>query len=226
MAERRPVVVKSDGKLEELPIGDTLPGGGGGEANTASNVGVGGVGVFKQKTGVNLEFKKLNAGSSKVTITEDVANNEVDVDVVPANFTGIPQSGVTNLTTDLAAKEATANKDASGGYTGKTGHDINFTNVAGTVVSAFRNAATGVRRWSFQDRDGTVADDTDLALKANLAGATFSGDILVPDEAYGAGWDGSTEVPTKNALYDKIETISGGSGLSAAKVGARVAYGV
>jgi hypothetical protein len=38
--------------------------------------------------------------------------------------------------------------------------------------------------------------------------ATFTEDVLVPDEAYGSGWDGSLEVPTKNALYDKIETIS------------------
>jgi hypothetical protein len=30
----------------------------------------------------------------------------------------------------------------------------------------------------------------------------------VPDEAYGAGWNGSTQVPTKNAVYDKIETLS------------------
>ncbi|MDP6416402.1 MAG: hypothetical protein QGG54_15445, partial [Gammaproteobacteria bacterium] len=29
----------------------------------------------------------------------------------------------------------------------------------------------------------------------------------VEDEAYGAGWNGVTEVPTKNAVYDKIETL-------------------
>lgn len=39
---------------------------------------------------------------------------------------------------------------------------------------------------------------------------TFTGDVTVPDEAYGAGWDGSLEVPTKNALYDKIQTLGGG----------------
>jgi hypothetical protein len=44
-------------------------------------VGVGGVGVFKQKTGVNLEFKNINAGSSKITVTNDVPNNEIDIDV-------------------------------------------------------------------------------------------------------------------------------------------------
>jgi hypothetical protein len=43
-----------------------------------------------------------------------------------------------------------------------------------------------------------------------LTGGTLTGDLNVPDEAYGVGWNGSTEVPTKNALYDKIETISGG----------------
>ena len=43
------------------------------------------------------------------------------------------------------------------------------------------------------------------------AAQTFSNDISVPDEAYGVGWNGSLEVPTKNAVYDKIETISGGT---------------
>ena len=32
------------------------------------------------------------------------------------------------------------------------------------------------------------------------------------DEVYGAGWNGSLEAPTKNAVYDKIESLSGGSG--------------
>lgn len=62
----------------------SLPSGG--QNNTASNVGVGGVGVFKQKTGVDLEFKNINAGSSKVTITDDTGNDEVDIDVAPANI--------------------------------------------------------------------------------------------------------------------------------------------
>ena len=39
-------------------------------------------------------------------------------------------------------------------------------------------------------------------------GNTTTNDIIVPDEAYGAGWNGSMEVPTKNAIYDKIETIT------------------
>jgi len=38
-------------------------------------------------------------------------------------------------------------------------------------------------------------------------GGTFLADISVPDEAYGSGWNASLEVPTKNAVYDKIETL-------------------
>lgn len=56
---------------------------------TASNVGTAGTGIFKQKTGNDLEFKKLNAGSNKISITDDVANDKIDIDVVVANL-GVP----------------------------------------------------------------------------------------------------------------------------------------
>lgn len=74
----------------------------GGEANTASNVGVGGVGLFKQKNLLDLEFKNINAGSNKVTITDDVANDEVDIDIVEANIVHQNLSGAgTNTHTQI-----------------------------------------------------------------------------------------------------------------------------
>lgn len=42
----------------------------------------------------------------------------------------------------------------------------------------------------------------------NGTNITSTKDINVPDEAYGSAWNGSLEVPTKNAIYDKIETIA------------------
>jgi hypothetical protein len=45
-----------------------------------------------------------------------------------------------------------------------------------------------------------------------LSGGTLTGDLSVPDEAYGSGWNGSAEVPTKNAIYDKIESLGSGAG--------------
>lgn len=62
-------------------------GGGSGEVNTASNVNAGGVGVFKQKSGVDLQFRGVNAGSNKITVTNDTGNNEIDIDVAEANLT-------------------------------------------------------------------------------------------------------------------------------------------
>ena len=73
------------GRLRTLELG--VGYGGAGEANTASNVNVGGVGVFKQKSGINLEFRGVNVGSSKLSVTLDAVNNEIDVDVVEANLT-------------------------------------------------------------------------------------------------------------------------------------------
>lgn len=46
----------------------------------------------------------------------------------------------------------------------------------------------------------------------NKTGDTMTGDLNVPDDAYDAtAWNGSTEVPTKNAVRDKIEAIVAGS---------------
>jgi hypothetical protein len=55
---------------------------------------------------------------------------------------------------------------------------------------------------------GSPTIDSDITDRNNRR--TFA-DVLVTDEVYGAGWDSSLEVPTKNALYDKIQTL-GGSG--------------
>jgi len=61
-------------------------GGGGGEANTASNQGTGGVGLYHSKVGVDLQFKNINAGSAKITVTNDAPNKEVDIDIAQANI--------------------------------------------------------------------------------------------------------------------------------------------
>ena len=57
--------------------------------------------------------------------------------------------------------------------------------------------------------DGTLEGDADLTFDTST-NTLATGIVTVSDEAYGAGWNGSLQVPTKNAVYDKIETISGG----------------
>lgn len=68
------------------------PGATGGESNTASNVGTGS-GWFKQKAGVDLQFKSLIAGSSKFSITSNT--NDLTVDVVEANISRANLTGTT-----------------------------------------------------------------------------------------------------------------------------------
>jgi hypothetical protein len=55
--------------------------------------------------------------------------------------------------------------------------------------------------------DAAVVHDTGDETIAGVK--TFSSDPIIPDEAYGVGWNGSLEPPTKNAVYDKIETVVG-----------------
>lgn len=53
-------------------------------------------------------------------------------------------------------------------------------NVANTFSGLFTNTNTANRTYTLQDRNGTLADDTDLALKANLASPTFTGTVVLP----------------------------------------------
>lgn len=90
-------------------------------------------------------------------------------DGITANsFRTQANTNFTNLNTD---KQETSGKDATGWYAWLTLFKINFKNVANTFTSFFTNSNTAARTYTFQDRNGTIADDTDLATKAALAGS-------------------------------------------------------
>ena len=88
------------GKWTNQPAGT-----GTGEANTASNVGTAGIGLYKQKTGVNLEFKKLFPASTKIAVTDDTANSRITLDVLESALTIANLSG--NLTVPRGGTGAT-----------------------------------------------------------------------------------------------------------------------
>jgi hypothetical protein len=90
---------------------------------------------------------------------------------------------VTSITTPAVL--ATANDSGAIGASGTAFSDLFL--ASGAVI----NFAAG---------DATITHSSAL-LTSNV-------NIAVPDEAYGSGWNGSVNVPTKNAVYDKVETLA------------------
>ena len=128
--------------------GEVVTSLGGGEANTATNVGIGGVGVFKQKTGASLEFKNIAAGSSKVLVTDDTGDNEIDIDIDPSEIN----------TSDL-------NNDANFRNTNQVNNAVdahaNLTNNPHSVTAS-QVGLGNVDNTS--DADKPISDDTQSAL--------------------------------------------------------------
>lgn len=52
---------------------------------------------------------------------------------------------------------------------------------------------------------GTVPTHNHDSSYVNVTGDTMTGDLVVPDEAFGTAWDGNLEAPTKNAVYDQFQ---------------------
>jgi hypothetical protein len=89
--------------------------GGSGETNTASNVGTDGVGVWYQKTGVDLEFRNIAPASNKVTVS--LNGQDIDIDITEANINHDSLSGfVANEHIDWTQDQGATNIHA-GNYT-------------------------------------------------------------------------------------------------------------
>lgn len=82
--------------------------------------------------------------------------------------------------------------------------------LTGTIESYFKLGISGPR---LKNSSGKVAirtsdDSTDAA-------------VTVLDDAYAVGWNGNNEVPTKNAIYDKLELGIGDVSISTQTAGTR-----
>jgi len=135
-----------------LPVWQTPPGAGGGEANTGSNENTGGgVGVFWQKDGLNLEFRGIHGSSgSGIAAALDGTTQEIELSIVSTGVAneGTPAPGDLLLgfvggalrtfdVGDLPGGSGEANTASNSGTAGigvwarKTGVDLEFKNLVG-----------------------------------------------------------------------------------------------
>ena len=142
---------------KKVQVGN-LPWGWGWETNTASNVGTAWVWVFKQKTWVDLEFKKLNAWSTAITITDDVANNEVDIDIDSAVAT------LDNIT-QITNRSHTWLSDI-----GSNTHSQIDSHIADTTTNPHSVTATNVWLWNVDN----TSDATKNSATATLTNKTIA----------------------------------------------------
>ena len=179
-------------------------------AGTAAAVAWGGI------SGIPTPVSTLlgsNTGDQTTAITQTQGDNSTKFATTAYVDTGLGTKQASG------SYEVTTNKDATGGYTGLTLFKINFKNVLNTFTSFFTNANTASRTYTFQNRDGTIADDTDLALKAPLTSPALISPSVQADvanrvltlKAYGAPstysqWDYSQTSSTLSLKNDAAST--------------------
>jgi hypothetical protein len=87
---------------------------GGGETNTASNVG-GGNEVFKQKTGVDLEFRTLIAGTG-IAITQNASDITIESTITAGAATNLNNLVATSINQNLRPNSVVRTIGESGGF--------------------------------------------------------------------------------------------------------------
>lgn len=175
-----------------------------GEANTASNVGTAGEGVFDGKVGADLRFRKLNAASGKLTIALDSGNQKIDLDVVDASTS---QKGAVQLAA------------ATGGVT-----------TAGLAVQASDARLSDARTPTSHTHPASDIASGTIATARLGSGTTNSGTFLRGDQTWAAPAattivkevDGSPSVAASTVEFDQAKGLTvtdQGSGVARVSIG-------
>lgn len=173
----------------------TPGGGGGGEANTASNLGTG-EGLFTTKSGVDLPFKSL-VGGTNLTLTSDANTVTMNVDNSFWQLTGT-SSIATSATIEATGAETIElrNQDAANDRASILISEISSENAI-TMVS--ENSANNVNM---------IMQPASIAFDFGNPGSNSGGSLSMIDNAFNTGSlvytdNGSTKIGIRyDAVYD------------------------
>lgn len=111
---------------------------GGGTITNGSNIGTGGVGIFSGLLGSVMQFFKLRAGSSNITVTANGTLSTVDVDISStpsfSTITSTVTTGTAPLTVTSTTKVNNLNVEKLDGY--DAGHSTGQIPISDSVVNS------------------------------------------------------------------------------------------
>lgn len=187
-----------------------------GETNTCSNVGTGGVGVFKQKSTYDFEFKKINAGSSKITITDDTGNSEVDIDLGTVALTDLSNCSTSSLATgDLLVFNGTNFVNVAVGTDGQS-LVADSGEAAGVAWSSSSGAMTLVASGTASASSsitltGDLSSYTGLVLKANGVKLSTDANVQLTVTVSSVEQTGASDYSYANGILSSTQQSSSGA---------------
>ena len=147
-------------------------------------------------------------GATKTKITyDDKGLVTSGSDLIDSDIPALPQSKITNLTTDLSAKESTSNKDANNGYCGlDSGGKVPIANLPTTLLKYM-----GV--WNASTNTPTLTNP-DLTKIGNVYNVSVAG------TQFGINWSlgdwliyNASGVPEKSDNSDDVVSVNGQTGV-------------
>lgn len=166
----------------------------------------------------SLTSERVLTAGSNITLTDGGAGSTVTIAVTPTiTPSALTKGDDTNVTLTLGGTPTTALLQPTSVTAGWTGTLAASRGGFGTSVSASSGVplfATGTPTFTSTSGTGNFLRVTSPVMVTPTLGVAAATSLTVTDDSYDAtSWNGSTAVPTKNAVRDKIQNITDGSGV-------------